>query len=52
MTKDNFKSFNEFWEEIKPKNIELDIRSEDEIMLEILEIEKSFEKGGCQCGTV
>lgn len=46
MTKENFKSFNEFWEEIKPKKIELDNRSEEEIMLEILEIEKSFEKGG------
>lgn len=46
MTKENFKSFNEFWEEIKPKKVELDTRSEDEIMREILEIEKSFEKGG------
>lgn len=45
MTKDNFKSFNEFWEEIKPNQVELDTRSEDEIMQEILEIQKSFEEG-------
>ncbi len=45
MTKENFKSFNDFWEEIKPKKIEIDKRSEDEIMKEILEIEKSFKKG-------
>lgn len=46
MTKETFKTFNEFYEEIKPKKVELDTRSEDEIMQEILEIEKSFEKGG------
>lgn len=45
MTKENFKSFNDFWEEIKPKKIEIDKRSEDEIMKEILEIEKSFKQG-------
>lgn len=45
MDKKNFKSFNDFWEEIKPKKIEIDKRSEDEIMKEILEIEKSFKKG-------
>jgi hypothetical protein len=46
MTKDNFKTFNEFWEDIKPQNIVLDKRSEDEIMQEIIEIENSFKKGG------
>lgn len=46
MTQENFKTFNEFYEEIKPKKVELDTRSKDEIMQEILVIEKSFEKGG------
>lgn len=46
MGKENFKSFNEFWEEIKPKKVEVDTRSKEEIMEEIMDIEKSFEKGG------
>ncbi|MDD3173355.1 MAG: hypothetical protein PHF63_06815 [Herbinix sp.] len=46
MDKKNFKTFNEFWEEVKPQNIVIDTRSEDEIMKEILDIEKKFEKGG------
>lgn len=45
MDKKNFKSFDNFWEEIKPKRIKLDNRSEEEIMNEILDIEKSFKKG-------
>lgn len=46
MTKENKKSFNQFWEEIQPKKVEFDTRNEDDIMQDILEIEKSFEKGG------
>lgn len=46
MDKDNFKSFNEFWEEIKPQNNVVDTRNKDEIMKEIYEIENSFKKGG------
>lgn len=46
MTKENFKSFNEFWEEVKPENIVVDSRSEEEIMQEIIEIENKFVKGG------
>jgi wyosine [tRNA(Phe)-imidazoG37] synthetase (radical SAM superfamily) len=46
MDKKNFKSFNEYWEEIKPKKVELDLRTEEDIMQEILEIENSFKRGG------
>jgi wyosine [tRNA(Phe)-imidazoG37] synthetase (radical SAM superfamily) len=46
MDKKNFKTFNEFWEETKPQNVIIDTRSEDEIMEEILEIDKKFKKGG------
>jgi hypothetical protein len=46
MDKKNYKTFNKFWDEIKPQRISLDVRPEDEIMKEIIEIEKSFEKGG------
>jgi predicted transcriptional regulator len=45
MTKENFKTFNEYYDEMKPRKIEYDIRSRDEIMQEILEIEKSKAKG-------
>ena len=45
MTKEHFKTFNEYFEEIKPKKIEYDTRSQDEIMQEILEIERAKEKG-------
>jgi len=41
-----FKTFNEFWEEIKPKKIEYDTRSQDEIMQEILEMENSNQERG------
>jgi len=42
---EKFTTFNEYWEEIKPKKVDLDARSKDEIMQEILETEKSFTKG-------
>ena len=44
MTQENFVTFNEFWEEIKPEKKIIDNRSEDEIMKEILEIENKFRK--------
>lgn len=46
MSEKHFKTFNEFWNEIKPKKVELDQRSKEEIMQEMLGIEKSFMKGG------
>ena len=46
MDKKNYKSFNEFWNEIKPQSIVFDTRSEEKIMEEIFEIEKKFKKGG------
>lgn len=44
MDKSNFKTFNEYWDEIKPKQVVVDTRSEDEIMQEILEIENKFRR--------
>jgi hypothetical protein len=38
---EKFKTFNEFWEEIKPKKIKYDTRNKDDIMQEILELENS-----------
>ena len=40
-----YESFEEFYDKVKPKKVVIDNRSEDEIMKEILEIEKSFKKG-------
>jgi wyosine [tRNA(Phe)-imidazoG37] synthetase (radical SAM superfamily) len=42
MSKDNFKTFNQYFEELAPKKVMLDNRSEDEIMQEIMEIENKF----------
>lgn len=52
MDKKNFKSFEGFWEDIKPKRIEMDNRSKEEIMREILHIEETFEKGGKEIGII
>lgn len=52
MNKDNFKTFNEFWDEIRPQKIEIDARSTEDIMKEILETEKSFGKRGEENGIV
>lgn len=43
MGKDSFKTFNEFYESMKPKKI--DNRSKEKLMDEILTIESSFKKG-------
>lgn len=43
--KSNYESFEEFYEKVRPKEIKIDNRTEDEIMQEILEIERSFKKG-------
>lgn len=40
-TKDNYESFEEFYESTKPEPISIDTRSKDELMAEIQEIEKS-----------
>lgn len=45
MDKKNFKTFNQYCDEMIPKKVTLDNRSQDEIMQEILEIEESFTKG-------
>lgn len=52
MDKKNFKTFNEYWESIRPKQDVMDTRSTDEIMDEIKEINQLFEKGGKNIGTV
>lgn len=39
--KENYESFEEFYEKAKPKKITVDTRSKDELMQEIQEIEKS-----------
>lgn len=52
MDKKTFKTFNEFWDDSQPKQVTLDTRSEEEIMEEILEIEKLFGRGGSQDGVV
>lgn len=44
MDNGNFKTFNEYLDDLIPKKIALDNRSEDEIMQEILEIENKFRK--------
>jgi len=44
MNKDNYKTFNEYWEDIRPKQIITDTRSEEEIMMELIEIENKFRK--------
>ena len=36
MDEKTYKSFNQFYDDIKPKNIEIDTRSKDDIMNEIL----------------
>lgn len=41
---EKFTTFNEYWEEIKPNNAEIDARTKDEIMKEIAEIENKFRK--------
>lgn len=46
MDKSNFVSFNQFYDEIKPKKVELDNRSHDDIMQEVLEIENKFRGEG------
>ncbi len=43
-TKDNYEPFEEFYEKAKPKKITVDTRSKDELMQEILDIEKQFNK--------
>jgi hypothetical protein len=45
MDKKTYISFNEFWDNIKPKKAVLDTRNKDDIMQDILELEKSFGKG-------
>lgn len=50
MTKENYISFNDFYENLKP--VEKDQRSTEEIIEEILEIQKSFEEGGTADGIV
>lgn|GEM_PF-3023803 len=50
--KKTYESFEEFYDKVKPKKIKIDNRSEDEIMSEILEIEKYFRKGDVNNGTV
>lgn len=44
MNEDNFKTFNQFYDENKPQKITIDSRSEDEIMQDILKIENKFRK--------
>lgn len=44
MNKDNFKTFNEYLEEMMPTRISMDMRSDEEIMQEIAEIENKFRK--------
>lgn len=44
MDNDNFKTFNEYYEEMKPRSDITDNRSKDEIMNEILEIENKSRK--------
>lgn len=44
MGQDNFKTFNQYFDELLPKKIVIDTRSEDEIMQEISEIENKFRK--------
>lgn len=46
MTEKNVKSFNEFWEDIKPQKIIIDQRDTDEIMKEMQEIEDKFKREG------
>jgi wyosine [tRNA(Phe)-imidazoG37] synthetase (radical SAM superfamily) len=45
MDNDTFKTFNEYFEEMKPQKVNADTRSTEEIMNDILDIEKSFVKG-------
>lgn len=52
MDKSNFMTFNQFWDEIKPQKIIVDQRSTDEIMTEVLQIEKCFDKGGNEHGAI
>jgi hypothetical protein len=44
MTEENKMTFNEFWEEIKPEKITYDTRSQEEIISDVMEIEKKFRK--------
>jgi hypothetical protein len=44
MSNDNKMTFNEYWEQIKPDKIAYDVRSQEEIMSDVLEIEKKFRK--------
>ena len=46
MDKSNFRTFNEFWEEIKPQNVVQDTRSKDDIMQELLAVEQKFDERG------
>lgn len=41
----NYESFEEFFEKVVPKRIELDTRNKEEIMQEVLEIENKFKEG-------
>lgn len=46
MDKKNFITFNEFYENLRPRKVVMDTRSQEEIMEEIIEIEMSFRKDG------
>lgn len=46
MNEKNFKTFEEFYNEIKSKNNQIDDRDNDEIMNELLKIQDLFESGG------
>lgn len=40
----NYESFDEFYDKVRPRKIELDTRSKEEIMREVLEIEQTFQE--------
>jgi hypothetical protein len=42
MDRKTFKTFNEFYENLRPRKVVMDMRSQDEIMEEIADIEKQI----------
>lgn len=50
--KQSYESFDEFYDKIKPKKIIIDTRPKEELMKELIGIEKSFKRGDDKYGIV